>query len=130
MRAVQWLIDNIDESNEMDTFVVAIPGSFNQEYGQQVWIEATVQGELQPDVREAQLTLPADVRVPPRLDPSSPSGGTAVDNLRRCVRYFFETYNTEGNTMNMEARRGRMHRSRSTPCMLHRFPARPVRRST
>ena len=31
VRAVQWLIDRIDGSNEMDTFVVAIPGSFNQE---------------------------------------------------------------------------------------------------
>ena len=58
VRAVQWLINNIDGSKEMDTFVLAIPGSFNQEYGQQVWKEVTFQGEFQPDVRDAQLTLP------------------------------------------------------------------------
>jgi len=50
VRAVQWLINNIDESKEMDTFIVAIPVSSNQEYGQQVWIEATIQGKLQPNV--------------------------------------------------------------------------------
>ena len=70
VRAVQWLIDSIDGSNEMDTFVLAIPGSFNQESGLQVWKEVTVQGEFQPDVQEAQLTFPTDVHVPPRLDPS------------------------------------------------------------
>ena len=50
VRAIQWLVNNIDESNEMDTFVLAIPGSFKQEYGQQVWKEVTFQGEFQPDV--------------------------------------------------------------------------------
>ena len=57
VRAVQWLINNIDGSNEMDTFVLAIPGSFNEEYGQQVWKEVTFQGEFQPNVRDAQLTV-------------------------------------------------------------------------
>jgi len=70
VRAVQWLIDSIDGSNEMDTSVLAIPGSFNQESGSQVWKEVTVQGEFQPDVQEAQLTFHTDVHVPPRLDPS------------------------------------------------------------
>jgi len=109
VRAVQWLIDNIDRSNEMETFVMAIPGSFNEGYGQQVWKEVIIQGEFQPNVREAQLTLPADVHVPPRLDPSSPSGGSTVDDLCRCVRYLFETYNTDGNTTSIEAQRRRMH---------------------
>ena len=31
MRAVQWLVDNINGSNETQTFVLAILGSFNQE---------------------------------------------------------------------------------------------------
>ena len=50
---VQWLIDNTDGSYEMDNFVLAIPGSFNQEYGRQVWNEVITQGEFQPDMREA-----------------------------------------------------------------------------
>jgi len=29
VRAVQWLVDNINGSNEMDNFILAIPGSFN-----------------------------------------------------------------------------------------------------
>jgi len=69
VRAVQWLIDSIDGSNEIDTFVLAIPGSFNQESGLQVWKEVIVQGEFQPDVREAQLTFPTGVHVPPTLIP-------------------------------------------------------------
>lgn len=116
--AVQWLIDNIDGSNEMETFVMAIPGSFNQEYGRQIWKEVTVQRESQPDVRGAQLTLPADVHVSPHLDPSSPSGGSTVDSLCRCVRYLFETYNTEGNTTSIEAQRRRMHGCTETAAFL------------
>ena len=108
VRAIQWLVNNIDESNEMDTFVLAIPGSFKQEYGQQVWKEVTFQGEFQPDARDTQLTLPGDIHPLSRLNPSSPPGGTTVDNLCRCVRYLFESYNTEGVTMNKEARRRRM----------------------
>ena len=46
VRAVRWLTDNIDMNNEMDTFALAIPGSFNQEYGQQVWKEVIIQGEF------------------------------------------------------------------------------------
>ena len=29
LRAIQWLVENLTESEEMDTFVLAIPGSFN-----------------------------------------------------------------------------------------------------
>ena len=36
VRAIQWLVDNISGSNEMQTFVLAIPGSFNQEWGRDV----------------------------------------------------------------------------------------------
>ena len=118
VRAVRWLIDNTDGSNEMETFVTAIPGSFNQEYGQQVWKEVITRGKFQPDVREAQLTLPAGVHVPPRLNPSSPPGGSTVDNLCRCVRYLFETYNTEGNTTSVETQRRRMHGCTETAAFL------------
>jgi len=87
VRAVEWLIDNIDGSNEVETFVMAIPSSFNQEYGRQIWKGVTVQRGFQPDVRGAQLTLPADDRVHPRLGPSSQPGGSTVDSsLCRCVR--------------------------------------------
>ena len=118
VRAVQWLIDSIDGSNEMDTFVLAIPGSFNQESGLQVWKGVTVQGEFQLDVREAQLTFPTDCLCPSLSLSLSLPGGTTVDNLCRCVRYFFEGYNTEGGATNKEARRRRMHRCTETVASL------------
>jgi hypothetical protein len=37
VRAVQWLVDSINGSNETETFVLSIPGSFNQEWGRDVW---------------------------------------------------------------------------------------------
>ena len=46
VRAVQWMVDNIDGSKDVETFVLAIPGSFNQEYGRQLWKEVTSQGEF------------------------------------------------------------------------------------
>jgi hypothetical protein len=36
-RAIQWLVSNMTEDAEMDSFVVAIPGSFNEEWGVEVW---------------------------------------------------------------------------------------------
>ena len=36
-RAIQWLVSNMTEDAEMESFVVAIPGSFNEEWGVEVW---------------------------------------------------------------------------------------------
>jgi hypothetical protein len=36
-RAVQWLASNMTEDAEMESFVMAIPGSFNGEWGEEVW---------------------------------------------------------------------------------------------
>ena len=108
VRAVQWLVDNINGSNEMDNFVLAIPGSFNQEWGREVWQLVSTQGDSQTDGREVQQLPPTDVN-PSRLNPSSPPEITTVGDLCRCVRYLFETYNNEGHSMNKEARRRRIH---------------------
>jgi len=35
--AIRWLIDNMTEDAEMESFVMAIPGSFNGEWGLGVW---------------------------------------------------------------------------------------------
>ena len=71
VRAVQYLIENINGSDEIDSFVVAIPGSFNKEWGRNVWKEVSVQGESQPVLRGAQLTSPADAPVSTCPDSSS-----------------------------------------------------------
>src|SRR5712672_1029626 len=36
-RAIRWLIDNLTEDAEMEKFLSAIPGSFNTEWGVEVW---------------------------------------------------------------------------------------------
>jgi hypothetical protein len=36
-RAIQWLIDNLTEDAEMEKFLPAIPGSFNTDWGTEVW---------------------------------------------------------------------------------------------
>ena len=37
VRAIRWLIENLEEDAEMETFVLAIPGSFNTGWGAEVW---------------------------------------------------------------------------------------------
>jgi hypothetical protein len=37
VRAIQWLIDNLTEDAEMEKFLSAIPGSFNTDWGTEVW---------------------------------------------------------------------------------------------
>jgi hypothetical protein len=37
VRAMQWLIDNRTEDDEMDSFVAAIPGAFTSKWGIEVW---------------------------------------------------------------------------------------------
>jgi hypothetical protein len=36
-RSIRWLISNMTEDAEMELFVMAIPGSFNWEWGEEVW---------------------------------------------------------------------------------------------
>ena len=106
VRAIQWLVDNINGSNDMDAFVLAIPGSFNQDLGREVWKEVTIQGISQPDVEGAEPTLSVDVQVHPSYGPRE---GTPIYDICRCVRSVFETYSHGGDSMNKEARRRRMH---------------------
>ncbi|KAI9462668.1 hypothetical protein F5148DRAFT_212707 [Russula earlei] len=98
VRGVQWLVDNINGSNETEAFVLAIPGSFNQEWGQHVW--NAVVGVDTPSTD-----------VPVRTDPGRPylSKGSTIHDLCRCVQYLFESYNNEGGSVKEEARRLRLH---------------------
>ena len=36
-RAIRWMIDNMTEDTEMESFFLAIPGSFNTKWGAEVW---------------------------------------------------------------------------------------------
>ena len=96
VRAIRWLIDNINGSNEMQTFVLAIPGSFNQEWGRDVWRGV---------VSDAQSTPIVDSQIQPLPGLPSSRGRTTVFDLCRCVRYFFETYSNEGDSTDTKERR-------------------------
>ena len=63
VRAMRWLIDNRTEDDEMDSFVVAIPGAFTSKWGVEVW-------RMVADANEdegANIT-PNDARVGPQTD--------------------------------------------------------------
>ena len=52
VRAIRWLIDNLTEEAEMEKFLSAIPGSFNTEWGTEVW--RTVSQQAESDASEDQ----------------------------------------------------------------------------
>jgi hypothetical protein len=99
VRAIQWLVDRINGSDEMQALVLAIPGSFNGKWGQEVW----------KGVRDQSTSL-ANLQTRSHPDLSSVREGTTVYELCRRVRYFFETYKDEGNFM--DAGIGRTRRMR------------------
>ena len=41
VRAIRWLIDNRTEDDEMESFVIAIPGAFTSKWGNDVWRTVT-----------------------------------------------------------------------------------------
>ena len=103
VRAVQWLVDRTSDSDEMEAFVLAIPGSFNQEWGRAVWKAV---------VRDDQPTSPVDQ---PHLGLPSLHKGTTVNRLSRCVRNIFEN---EGDYEDTKIQRMRMHRCIETTSSL------------
>jgi hypothetical protein len=100
VRAVRWLVDKINGSNETQTFVLAIPGSFHQKWGRDVW-EGVVRAYDSPSTVGSQT----------QLHPSLPSlrERTTVYDLCRCVQYFFKSYSNEGYSIDQKERRRRMH---------------------
>ncbi|KAI0278416.1 hypothetical protein BGY98DRAFT_541013 [Russula aff. rugulosa BPL654] len=87
VRAIRWLIDRISGSDEMQALALAIPGSFNGKWGQEVW----------KGVVRDQSTSPANLQA--RSLPGFPSTrqGTTVYKLCRRMRHFFEAHKYEGN---------------------------------
>jgi hypothetical protein len=96
VRAVRWLVDNINGTDETETFVLAIPGSFDQDWGRNVWKGV---------VSEDQSTSVVDLQTQPHLGLPSPREGTTVYNLCKSVQNHFETYSNEGDSMDTKERR-------------------------
>ena len=89
VRAIQWLVERTIGSDEMQALVLAIPGSFNGKWGQNVW----------KGVMRDQSTSLAGLQAQCHPCFSSAREGTTVYELCRRVRYFFDTYKDEGNFM-------------------------------
>jgi hypothetical protein len=106
VRAIRWLIDSTAVNAEMEPLVLAIPGSFNTEWGRGVWrvvssqARDTLESLSGPSPNSSQLFL--------MPYPSHPLEGAASDTISRCVRYLFETCNNHSHFENEEARRRRM----------------------
>jgi hypothetical protein len=90
VRALRWLIDNIKEINEVQTFVLAFIDSFNEKWVLNVW--RAVFGD-------DQSTSPVDQLRPGR---PSPREGTTAYRLCTYVRLFLEK---ERNSTDMDVRR-------------------------
>ncbi|KAF8489090.1 hypothetical protein F5888DRAFT_1809093 [Russula emetica] len=98
VRAIRWLVDRTNGSDEMQALALAIPGSFNGKWGPEVWKE----------VVSDQSTSLANPQARPHPGSSSAREGTTVYELCRRVRYFFETCKDEGNFMDTGIGRRRM----------------------
>ncbi|KAN0135820.1 hypothetical protein V8E53_006272 [Lactarius tabidus] len=109
VRAVRWLVDNTTANANMEPLVLAIPGTFNTEWGREVWIDVTSQARSDHATPEPQTDHSATGGSASLMNHSPrPLVGTAADTICRSVRYLFETCNNHGYFMNEEARRRRM----------------------
>ena len=58
VRAIQWLIDNLTEDAEMERFLPAIPGSFNTDWGTEVWKRVGEHHESEDQSQDGPVTRP------------------------------------------------------------------------
>ncbi|KAH9170096.1 hypothetical protein EDB89DRAFT_2072388 [Lactarius sanguifluus] len=93
VHAIRWLIDRKTANAEMEPLVLAIPGSFNTEWGQDVWKEVVFQAHGTSE---------------PQVSSTHPLEGTAVDKTSRSLGYLFETCNHHSYFENEDARHRRM----------------------
>ncbi|KAN0133588.1 hypothetical protein V8E53_008576 [Lactarius tabidus] len=108
VRAIRWLVDHTTANAEMEPFVLAIPGTFNREWGREVWIGVSDE-RSDPDTLDARTERsPAGGPAPLMHHSSLFPEGTAGDTICRCVRYLSETCSNLNNFPNEDARRRRM----------------------
>ena len=109
VRAIRWLVDNSTVNAGMEPLVLAIPGTFNTEWGREVWRGVSSQARSEPDTSASQSGhSPAVGQVSlTHHTPRSPEG-TAGDTISRSVRHLFETCKNHSYFENEEARRRRL----------------------
>ena len=95
VRAIQWLVNTMTVNVETESFVLAIPGSFDTKWGLDVWQEVSSTNDSLTGVS----TTGNEVDLP------HSSEGTAVNTISRCVRHLFETYNNHNYVESNDASR-------------------------
>ncbi|KAI9431894.1 hypothetical protein H4582DRAFT_1212438 [Lactarius indigo] len=103
VRAILWLIDRKAANAEMESLVLAIPGSFNTKWGQDVWKGVTC-GTSKPPTGPPLTGL----QVSSTPYPPHSREGTTIDKISRSLGYLFETCNHHSYFENEEARHRRM----------------------
>jgi hypothetical protein len=58
VRAIRWLIDNLTEDAEMEKFLPAIPGSFNTDWGMDVWKTLGERHDSEDQSQDESLAIP------------------------------------------------------------------------
>ncbi len=110
-RAIRWLVDSFTEEAEMELFVVAIPGSFNAEWGLKVWkgISKVNGDENQIANRNEISAVPFSGTNIPSMLPAGQSslGENVVHELSRRVAQLLETCENRGLFANDEQWRRR-----------------------
>ena len=106
VRAIQWLVHNTAVNAQMEPLVLAIPGTFNTEWGREVWMNISDERWTNPDTFPDRPPAggPAPLIRHSRRFPE----GTAGDTICRCVRDLFETCRNGNNFPNDDARRQRI----------------------
>ncbi|KAH9061777.1 hypothetical protein EDB83DRAFT_878788 [Lactarius deliciosus] len=105
VRALQWLVNNTAVKADVEPLALAIPDSFNTEWGRKVWRDVSSQGGSHANMSDHS---PGSRRL--SLCPISqrPLEGAAVNTVSRCMRYLFETCNNHNHFESDDARRRRM----------------------
>jgi hypothetical protein len=57
-RAIRWLINNLTEDAEMEQFIMAIPGSFNTDWGTEVWMRVGIHRENEDQSQDEPVMTP------------------------------------------------------------------------
>ena len=67
-RAIRWLLDNLTEDTEIESFVMSIPGSFNGEWSLEMWAEMSENDDMPVVARHSSRlrTIPNVIGLIPR----------------------------------------------------------------
>ena len=128
-KAIQWLIRNMTEDAEMESFVMAIPGSFNCKWGLEVW--ENVSKPLANDPHTGPTTFPPrpDSLIAPAYSPTAHiEGEHAIHELNARVAHLMDTCKNRGHFASEELWRKRTRACVETVVSLARLAHTDLRR--